>query len=111
MILDREVKIRNNGRISGYYKSIGLDVSGKFIFVPISLVTSGSHIKINCSCDICGIIKNIMYKSYSVHIKYDGLYYCEKCSVLKKKKIVNERYEVDSVTQTENFKKKSKITC
>lgn len=111
MILNKEVLIKNNGRIKRHYENLGLDVSNEFIRVPINLVTKGSHSIVSCSCDICNSIKDISYKTYINHTKYDGLYYCSNCSLIKKEKVLMERYGVKSYTQTSDFKEKSKKTC
>jgi hypothetical protein len=111
MILDKEVRIKNNGRIINHYRSMGLDVNSEFIIVPIDLVTNGSHIEVSCCCDTCGLMSRMMFKTYKAHTKYDGLYYCVSCSLIKKKKVINEKYGVDSYTQTQDFKNKSKISC
>ena len=111
MLLDKEVLIKNNGRIRKHYENLGLDVSKEFIAVPIDLVTKGSHVKVSCSCDICGDTKNMMYKTYVIHTKYDGLYYCLKCSSKKRENIMLDKYGHKSYTQTDEFKLKSKKTC
>lgn len=111
MILDKEVKIKNNGRISGYYNSIGIDTNNDFITVPIYLITKGPHVIINCLCDICNKNIKMMYKTYISQTKYDGLCYCEKCSIIKKKKVIKEKYGVENYTETEEFKNKTKTQC
>lgn len=111
MIIDKEVYIKNNGRIKSHYKLLGLDVSNEYIKVPINLLTIGSHAIINCHCDICNKHMKMEYRSYKKHIEYDGLYYCIKCSIMKKEKHNLEKYGVGSYTQTESFKEKTKNTC
>ena len=111
MILDKEVLVRNNGRIKTHYKNLGLDVSNEYIVVPIGILTKGSHSIVSCLCDICGSNKEMSYKTYVNHTKYDGIYYCIDCSLIKKEKVLIERYGVKSYTQTSDFKEKSKKTC
>ena len=111
MILDKEVEIRNNYRIKKRYQELGLDVSGDFIKVPIEMVSSGSHVIITSFCDVCNYEKKMMFKTYMRQIKYDGFNYCEKCSLVKKKKRILENYGVENYTQTDEFKSKSKKTC
>ncbi len=111
MIITKEVLIKNNGRIKTYYKKLGLDVSNEYITVPIKLLTKGSHSTIKVSCDICKLNKDMLYKTYIKHTEYDGFYYCSSCSLIKKEKVIREKYGVSSYTQTDDFKEKSKKTC
>ena len=69
MLLDKEVLIKNNGRIRKHYENLGLDVSKEFIAVPIDLVTKGSHVKVSCSCDICGDTKNMVKDKAEVRVE------------------------------------------
>jgi hypothetical protein len=111
MILSKIAKVRTNYRIKKFYDNLGLDTSGEFIEVPIDLLTKGSHSIISCECDFCGDEKNMSFKTYNQHIKFDGLYYCNKCCLIKKEKTVLSKYGVKSYTQSEDFKNKSKQTC
>jgi hypothetical protein len=111
MIITKEVLIKNNGRIKTHYKNLGLDVSNEYIVVDVNLLTKGSHAVITTSCDICNLVKDMLYKTYLNHTKYDGVYYCSNCSLIKKEKILMEKYGVKSYTQTTEFKDKTKKTC
>lgn len=111
MILSKIAKVRTNPRIRKVYNDLGLNTSGEFIEVPINLLTKGSHSLISCKCDFCGEEKEMAYKTYNYHIKYDGLYYCVKCCLIKKVKTLLSKYGVKSYTQSEDFKNKSKETC
>jgi superfamily II helicase len=88
MILSKIAKVRTNSRIRKFYDNLGLDTSGEFIEVPIDLLTKGSHSIISCECDFCGDKKQMSFKTYNNHIKFDGLYYCNKCCLIKKEKIL-----------------------
>lgn len=111
MIVSKIAKVRNNSRIRKFYTELGLDTSGEFIEVPINLLTKGSHSIISCRCDFCKDEKEMSYKTYNYHVKFDGLYYCSKCCLIKKEKTLMLKYGVKSYTQSDNFKKKSKETC
>jgi hypothetical protein len=111
MIITKLTTIKNNGRIKSHYQSLGLDVNGEFIQVPIELLTSGSKAVIEYTCDICGDVKKGHYKTYKKSILFDGLFYCSKCSIIKKRKSIKEKYGVESYTETKEFKEKSKKTC
>jgi hypothetical protein len=111
MILSKIAKVRTNSRIGKFYNNLGLDTSGEFIEVPIDLLTKGSHSIISCKCDFCGDEKQMSYKTYNRHIKFDGLYYCNKCCLIKKESTIFSKYGTKSYTQSEDFKYKSKKTC
>ncbi len=111
MILSKIAKVRNNPRIRKFYNDLGLDTSVEFIEVPISLLTKGSQSLISCKCDLCEEKKEMSYKTYNYRIKFDGLYYCSKCCLIKKEKTLMSKYGVKSYTQSEDFKNKSKETC
>ena len=111
MILEKEVEIRNNPKIKSFYKNIGLDVSGKYIKVPLELLSKTSKVKITAICDVCTSKVSMCYYTYIIQTKYDGLKYCEKCSTIKRKKTIKEKYGVESYTQTQEFKEKTKISC
>ena len=86
MILTREIEIKINESNYQYYDDLGYDVAiGEIIKIPIELMSKGSHYKIKCKCDGCGIEKEVIFKNY---VKYDnnfGEYYCRKCSESKRK--------------------------
>jgi hypothetical protein len=111
MILDKEVEIKNNYRIKKRYEMFGLDVSKEFIKVPIEMMSSGSHVIITSVCDICKFESKMMFKTYVKQTEYDGINYCEKCSLIKKRKRILEKYGVENYTETPDFKSKSKKTC
>jgi len=81
MILNREITIKISESNFHYFENLGYDITiGDEILIPIELLSKGSHQKIDCQCDGCGIIKQVIFKNY---IKYDnefGMYYCRKCS-------------------------------
>lgn len=96
MILTREIEIGINESNFSYYDNLGCDVSiGEKVKIPIELLSKGSHRKIKCKCDKCGIEKDVIFKNY---IKYDnnfGEYYCRRCSEIKRKKSLRKKYGVD----------------
>ena len=87
MILTREIEIKINESNYQYYEDLGYDISiGEIIVIPVGLLPNGSHYKVKCKCDGCGIEKDVIYKNY---LKYDnknwGDYSCRKCSENKRK--------------------------
>jgi late competence protein required for DNA uptake (superfamily II DNA/RNA helicase) len=111
MILTREIEIKINDYNYSYYEELGYDVyCGETIIIPIDLLSYGSQIKIQCKCDGCGIIKEVMFKNY---VKYDnswGEYYCRKCAEKKRKESLKEKYGVEYPYQNTEIKDKWKRT-
>jgi hypothetical protein len=110
MILTREINVKINESNYSYYEDLGYDVSiGETISIPVELLSLGSHFKITCKCDNCGIEKQVIFKNY---VKYDnnwGDYKCRKCSENKRKKSLQDKYGVDYPIQNKEIKKK--IEC
>ena len=56
-------------------------------------LSKGSHTLIYCKCDICGVEKNMEYRTYYKNTKnLTELYYCHKCSRIKTEKTNLEKY-------------------
>jgi len=111
MILTREIEIKINESNYQYYDDLGYDVSiGEIIKIPIELMSKGSHYKIKCKCDGCGIEKEVIFKNY---VKYDntwGEYYCRKCSEAKRKQTLRKNFGVDYPIQNKKVLNKMKNT-
>lgn len=111
MILTREIKVKINESNYYYYENLGYDVFiGEEIVIPIELMSKGSHYKIECKCDGCGIIKSVIFKNY---VKYDnkwGEYYCRKCSETKRKSTLQKNFGVDYPIQNRKILSKMKST-
>jgi hypothetical protein len=111
MILTREIEIKINEANYQYYDDLGYDVAiGEIIKIPIELMSKGSHYKIKCKCDGCGIEKEVIFKNY---IKYDnvfGEYYCRKCSESKRKETLRKNFGVDYPIQNKKVLNKMKNT-
>lgn len=111
MILSREIKIKIIESNYNYYEYLGYDVYiGEEIVIPVDLLPKGSHYKIKCKCDSCGIEKDVIYKNY---LKYDnvwGEYYCRKCSEVKRKETLRKNHGVDYPIQNKKILDKMKKT-
>ena len=111
MILTREIEIKINESNYQYYDDLGYDVAiGENIKIPVELMSKGSHYKIVCKCDGCGIEKEVIFKNY---IKYDnnwGEYYCRKCSERKRKETLRKNFGVDYPIQNKKVLSKMKNT-
>lgn len=111
MIVTREIVIKISESNYQYFDNLGYDVSiGDTINIPIELLSKGSHHKIKCKCDTCGLEKEVIFKNY---IKYDnewGFYYCRKCSESKRKETLKENYGVEYPIQNKKIYQKMKQT-
>lgn len=111
MILTREIEIKINESNYQYYEDLGYDVSiGETIKIPTELMSKGSHYKIKCKCDGCGVEKEVIFKNY---VKYDntwGEYYCRKCSESKRKETLRKNFGVDYPIQNKKVLNKMKNT-
>jgi len=111
MILTREIEIKINESNYQYYDDLGYDVAiGEVIKIPIELMSKGSHYKIKCKCDGCGVEKEVIFKNY---VKYDnkfGEYYCRKCSESKRKETLRKNFGVDYPIQNKKVLSKMKNT-
>ncbi len=111
MILTREIEIKINESNYQYYDDLGYDVAiGEIIKIPIELMSKGSHYKIKCKCDGCGVEKDVIFKNY---VKYDnpwGEYSCRKCSESKRKETLRKNFGVDYPIQNKKVLNKMKNT-
>jgi hypothetical protein len=111
MILTREILIKINESNYSYYEELGYDVTiGETLEIPIELLSTGSHYKIECKCDGCGVQKEVIFKNY---VKYDnrwGEYFCRKCSESKRKATLKENYGVEYPIQSKEIRKRIEKT-
>ena len=111
MILTRDIDIKISESNYQYYDDLGYDVAiGENIKIPVELMSKGSHYKIVCKCDGCGIEKEVIFKNY---VKYDnkfGEYYCRKCSESKRKETLRKNFGVDYPIQNKKVLSKMKNT-
>ena len=109
MILTREIKVKINETNYSYYENLGYDpYLGDELIIPIELLSKGSHYRIDCKCDSCGIVKSVIFKNY---MKYDnkwGEYSCRKCSESKRKKTLVKNWGVEYPIQNKEIRKKIK---
>jgi hypothetical protein len=111
MIITREISININESNYSYYEELGYEVTiGERLLIPIELLSTGSHQKINCKCDGCGISKEVIFKNYVKYGNKWGEYFCRKCSEVKRKRTLNLNYGVDYPIQSKEIKKRIKKT-
>ena len=107
MILTREIEIKINELNYQYYEDMGYDVLiGEIIQIPIEIISKGSHYKIRCKCDKCGIEKDVIFKNYTKYNNIFGEYYCRKCSESKRKITLRKNFGVDYPIQNKRIKNK-----
>jgi hypothetical protein len=110
MILTREINITINESNFQYFENLGYDVSiGDELLIPIDLLSKGSHYKIECQCDGCGLKKLVIFKNYIKYGNEWGFYYCRKCSEYKRKKTLIKNHGCEYPIQNKKiFDKRSK---
>ena len=109
MIISREIEIKVNVLNINYLRNLGYDIErGDLLLIPIELLSSGSHYKISCQCDKCGIIKDVMFKNYVKYGNKWGEYFCRKCSEDKRKKTLQLNHGVDYPIQNKEIRSKIK---
>ena len=109
MIKTKEIDISINSGNIGLYKKRGS--IGDIIRIDISEISSGSSIIIVAVCDFCGNEKSISYKLYNRSIKnHEKFACCKKCSSLRNKDILYNKYGVENISMVPYVKEKIKKT-
>jgi hypothetical protein len=107
MIITKEIRVKITEQNINHFENLGYETAlGEEISIPVELLTSGSHHRIRCKCDSCGIEKDVIYKNY---IKYDnnwGEYKCRKCSESKRKESLKKSLGVEYPIQNIEIKKR-----
>lgn len=111
MILTREINIKINESNHQYYENLGYEVVfGEVIIIPVDLLPKGSHFKIMCKCDLCGLEKEVIFKNYIKYGNSWGDYKCRKCSEVKRKETLRRNFGVDYPMQNKKILKRTKKT-
>jgi len=111
MITTREIPVKITDHNYQYYDDLGYDTTlGETIVIPVELLPKGSHYKITCKCDGCGIEKQVIYKNYLRYGNNFGEYYCRKCSEHKRIKTLRKNFGVDYPIQNKGVLGKMKKT-
>ena len=127
MLLTKEVKVRLNGNNVNYYKQLGYDIPmkeasksmkyqgidyvtdfKKSILVKIEDLSLNSRILIESTCDYCGELKPLTaYIDYNKQTKNGTLKCCcEKCSPLKHRETMLEKYGYEGTMQVPEIREK-----
>ena len=111
-IITKEVEVKPNGKMIQYYKDKGYDAKRlKPLMVKVKDLPQYSTAEVIVLCDMCKKhTMPVVYENYNSVIERTGNYVCKDCAYKKVKKTVQDRYNVDYVSQAEKFKKKAKET-
>jgi hypothetical protein len=114
MIIDETIEIVASNRVKKYYINLGYNVpSGKNVKIKIYTkdLYDESCIKVRCKCDVCGKIKDVIYRKYRKSIDKYGYYTCKGiCSQEKRKKTCFDNFGVEYPFQSDEIKEKRKQT-
>lgn len=114
MILNEFIEIKISKKNIEHYSKFYKDIKLKDIIKvnPNNLQKSCS-VKVDVSCDICGIERNIKFQAYSKNInscpEYT-IYTCDKCSHIKIKEYNKKKWGVEYYSQTKEYGEKFRST-
>jgi len=114
MILNEfiELKItrKNIDHFTQWYKDIKLK---DIIKVDPNNLQKSCNIKVDVSCDVCGVERNIKFQAYTKNInscpEYP-IYTCDKCSHVKIKEYNKKKWGVEYYSQTKEYGEKFRST-
>ena len=77
MIKEKEVYVKIGSWNHSHYKKLGYDnvKKGNLVLVRVEDLTLSSHTKITAICEICGVEKQLMYKSHILNKENNNLYH------------------------------------
>jgi hypothetical protein len=114
MIINKSIEIKiskkNIDHFLCYHKDIKLR---DIIQVDPNNLQKSSNVKVDVSCDVCGIERTIKYQAYIKNInscEEYPIYTCDKCSHVKIKSFNQKKYGVDYFSQTDEYNDKFKST-
>src|ERR1035437_8625576 len=116
MILSTYVNYTINNKKDIYaYKKLGYDVNNlkDTIKVLVSDLPKYSMCLIDVKCDVCDNTKSLSIKQYTANTKNNTrIYTCsQKCSRIKNKETIFNKYGVDNISQSIEIKDKKVKTC
>ncbi len=114
MIINKSIEIKiskkNIDHFLCYHKDIKLR---DIIQVDPNNLQKSSNVKVDVSCDVCGIERTIKYQAYTKNInscEEYPIYTCDKCSHVKIKSFNRKKWGVDYFSQTDEYNDKFKST-
>lgn len=120
MLLTDYIEIVINNKNIKWYESKGYEIPrrwdkehyrytvkrGTTILVRATDLTEGSHVKVQVSCDYCGVIKEVGYKEYLKNHDEELGDCCVKCRPIKYEHTMLERYGVKSSSLVPSIREK-----
>jgi hypothetical protein len=114
MIINKYVELKVSRKNIDHFKQWYKDIKLKDIIkVDPEKLQKSSSIRLDVSCDICGIERNIKYQAYSKNInscENYPIYTCDKCSHVKIKEYNKKKWGVEYYSQTKEYSEKFKST-
>ena len=81
MIMNKVVLIKGNSKNLKYYRSLGYIIEvGDTIYINVEHLSKGSTFKVNCTCDKCGVLKQIAWGTLYKYINGNNAlpYFCQR---------------------------------
>jgi hypothetical protein len=114
MIINKYVELKVSRKNIDHFKQWYKDIKLKDIIkVNPEKLQKSSSIRLDVSCDICGIKRSIKYQAYSKNInscEEYPIYTCDKCSHVKIKEYNKKKWGVEYYSQTKEYSEKFKST-
>lgn len=112
MLLQQFVFVKDVKRNRDAYANIPYEQYGKYLKLDIKYLLPNSNIKVMLRCDHCGEIYYAKMNDYTkTSVKHHGLNFCKHCRGYAQKLSVQEKYNVDNVSQLNEVKRKKEETC
>lgn len=127
MLLTKEVEVKVHTKTVEYYKSFGYDIPmrkattsvyrrtgkefvydlGNTFIVKVEDLPRHSKEKVLVQCDMCKKKKmQVSYYNYIKVIEKSGNYVCKDCGHIKQKNTIEQRYNVQNISQLDAVKEK-----
>lgn len=111
LVPNQFVEVKVIGPTLQHYRDLGYDVNYlDVIKVPVEHLTEGSKVVVQVKCDVCGKDIPRPYKQY-LHYHSQGIDTCNEHKNIKTKVTCMEKYGVENIFQSEEFKEKHRQTC
>lgn len=108
MIITKTVKFIINTRDRKYYRNLGYHIpkeKSPVVEISIKDLNKKSIQIVECECDVCHKINTISFVTYNKNISSYGYYSCGgKCSKLKTKKTLKEKYGDENYVNVDKYK-------
>jgi hypothetical protein len=111
MIKNDKIEVSISYRNITHYRKLGYNpILNEALLIKTNHLSSGSHIKIDVICEICGDENHLRFHKYIENRKRHNFYSCKKCSRQKAALTSIERWGVDNYSKTEEFKSRVEST-